>query len=122
VKVSNEGTVVLGEGVKGIEGMKVGIDGGGTVRLLGDVTFNNDAEAGIQIKGSKGNASVIGVGRTMTVTKGSGIEMQGTGKIDATVMGLKIKGSGMGKGVDVQNGAGTMELNKVNVSGFTMGV
>uniref|UniRef100_UPI00195B2348 hypothetical protein n=1 Tax=Bartonella bovis TaxID=155194 RepID=UPI00195B2348 len=26
------------------------------------------------------------------------------------------------KGVDVQNGAGTMELNKVNVSGFTMGV
>ncbi|WP_158244985.1 hypothetical protein, partial [Bartonella bovis] len=120
VKVSNEGTVVLGEGVKGIEGMKVGIDGGGTVRLMKDVAFNNGAEAGIKIEGSKGNASVIGVGKTVIV-KGSGIEVDGNGGT-ASVVGLTIKGTGStGVGVDVQNGR-EMTLNKVEVSGFTVGV
>ncbi|WP_146023857.1 hypothetical protein, partial [Bartonella bovis] len=40
VKVSNEGMVVFEKGVKGIEEVKVKINDGGMVRLLGDVTFN----------------------------------------------------------------------------------
>ncbi|WP_158244994.1 hypothetical protein, partial [Bartonella bovis] len=102
VKVSNEGMVVLGKGVEGIEGMKVGIDGGGTVRLMKDVAFDNDAEAGIQIKGSgAGKASVIGVGSSTTMTvngtgaDGVGIQMDGTGGTANVVM-LKIVGSGAG--------------------------
>ncbi|ENN90794.1 hypothetical protein BBbe_10290, partial [Bartonella bovis 91-4] len=132
VKVSNEGMVVLGEGVKGIEEVKVKInDGGGTVRFDGNVTFNNGSEAGIQITGNgAGKATVMGVGKagemvTMTVNgkggggDGVGIQMDGAGTAD--VMRLKIKGSG-GMGVRVQNETGTMTLNMVNVSGFTMGV
>uniref|UniRef100_UPI00195D1F36 hypothetical protein n=1 Tax=Bartonella bovis TaxID=155194 RepID=UPI00195D1F36 len=132
MKVSNEGMVVLGEKVTGIEKVKVGIDGGGMVRLLGDVTFNNDAEAGIQIKGSKGNASVIGMGKggtgemvTMTVKgSGGGIEVEaGAGKVDATVMMLKIKGTGSGgMGVSMGSEGGTLNMNMVEVSGFTVGV
>ncbi|WP_204379513.1 hypothetical protein, partial [Bartonella bovis] len=70
------------------EEVKVKINDGGMVRLLGDVTFNNGTEAGIQIKGSKGNASVMGMGGTgemvtMTVNgsggDGVGIQMDGTG-------------------------------------------
>ncbi|WP_204379487.1 hypothetical protein, partial [Bartonella bovis] len=89
VKVSNEGTVVFEKGVKGIEGMKVGINnGGGTVRFDGSVTFNND-EAGIKITGDRaGKATVMGMGGTgemvtMTVNgsggDGVGIQMDGTG-------------------------------------------
>uniref|UniRef100_UPI001304E4D1 hypothetical protein n=1 Tax=Bartonella bovis TaxID=155194 RepID=UPI001304E4D1 len=130
VKINDGGVVVLGEKVTGIEKVKVGINGGGMVTLMEDVTFNNGSEAGIKIEGNRaGKATVMGVGGTgemvtMTVKgNGGGIEVEaGAGKVDATVMMLNIKGSGMGKGVDVQNGAGTMELNKVNVSGFTMGV
>ncbi|WP_146023859.1 hypothetical protein, partial [Bartonella bovis] len=122
VKINDGGVVVLGEKVTGIEEVKVGINNGGMVTLMKDVAFNNGTEAGIKIEGS-GKASVIGVGRTMTVkgTRG-GIEVEaGAGKIDATVMGLTIKGGSGGMGVSMQ-GTGTMELNKVNVSGFTMGV
>ncbi|ENN90766.1 hypothetical protein BBbe_10410 [Bartonella bovis 91-4] len=72
VKVSNEGMIVFEKGVKGIEGMKVKInDGGGMVRFDESVAFNN-GEAGIKITGSKGNASVIGMGKTMTVN-GTGV-------------------------------------------------
>ncbi|WP_158244989.1 hypothetical protein, partial [Bartonella bovis] len=123
MEVKGGGAIVLGEKVTGIEEVKVGINNGGVVRFDKSVTFNND-EAGIKIEGS-GGASVIGVGRTMTVTKGSGdgIEMQGTGGT-ASVVGLKIVGSGMGStgtGVDMQNGR-EMTLNMVNVSGFRVGV
>uniref|UniRef100_UPI00130481EC hypothetical protein n=1 Tax=Bartonella bovis TaxID=155194 RepID=UPI00130481EC len=82
------------------EEVKVKINDGGMVRLLGDVTFNNGTEAGIQIKGDRdGKAIVMGMGKTVTMTvKGTrgGIEMQGSGKIDATVMGLTIKREGSG--------------------------
>ncbi|ENN90498.1 hypothetical protein BBbe_10520 [Bartonella bovis 91-4] len=47
--------------------------------------------------------------------------MDGAGKIDATVMGLKIVGSG-GMGVRVQNETGTMTLMGVEIEGFKMGV
>ncbi|WP_146023847.1 hypothetical protein, partial [Bartonella bovis] len=126
VKVSNEGMVVLGKGVEGIEEVKVKINDGGTVRLMRNMTFNNGTEAGIKIEGSGGNASVIGVGSgktvTMTVkgTRADGIQMDGTGK--ASVVMLKIVGTGSGKGVDMQNETGTMTLNMVNVSGFRVGV
>ncbi|WP_152023202.1 hypothetical protein [Bartonella bovis] len=127
VQVNNGGMVVLGEKVTGIEGMKVKInDGGGMVRFDENVTFNN-GEAGIQITGDgAGKATVMGVGRTMTVTKGSGvngIQMDGAGTGKATVMGLKIMGSGggRGKGVDVQNGR-EMTLMGVEIEGFKMGV
>ncbi|WP_146023856.1 hypothetical protein, partial [Bartonella bovis] len=68
--------------------------------LMRNMTFNNGTEAGIKITGSKGNASVIGMGKTMTVTKGSGgdgvgIQMDGTGGTASVAM-LKIVGSGAG--------------------------
>ncbi|WP_192812772.1 hypothetical protein [Bartonella bovis] len=127
VKVSKGGMVVFEKGVTGIDGMEVGINGGGTVRLMKDVTFNNGSEAGIKIEGS-GEASVIGVGKMVTMTvkgKGDGIQMDGDGGTASVVM-LNIvgKGSGAGstgKGVDMQNGR-EMTLNMVNVSGFRVGV
>ncbi|WP_146023844.1 hypothetical protein, partial [Bartonella bovis] len=123
MEISNGGMVVLGEKVTGIEGMKVKInDGGGTVRLMKDVTFNNGTEAGIKIEGNRaGKASVIGVGKTVIV-KGSGIEVDGNGGTASVVM-LTIVGTGStGVGVDVQNGRGEMTLNKVGIEGFRVGV
>ncbi|WP_152023186.1 hypothetical protein [Bartonella bovis] len=117
VKVSKGGTVVLGEGVEGIEGMKVKINDGGMVNMMGDVAFNN-GEAGIKITGSRGNASVMGMGKTMTVTKGGGIQMDGDGGTASVVM-LNIVGSGMG--VDMQ-GTGTLNLTSVGISEFRVGV
>ncbi|WP_192812775.1 hypothetical protein [Bartonella bovis] len=120
VQVKNGGMVVFEKGVKGIEGMKVKINDGGMVNMMGDVAFNSVGGAGIQITGDgAGKATVMGVGRTMTVNgSGSGIQMEGSGNAD--VMRLKIKGSG-GTGVSMQ-GTGVMELTKVEVSGFKKGV
>ncbi|WP_208431901.1 hypothetical protein, partial [Bartonella bovis] len=126
VQVKNGGAVTLLK--DGVEIKKVEVNNGGMVTLNGNVTFNND-EAGIKIEGT-GKASVMGVGKagemvTMTVNgKGAdGIQMDGDGGTANVVM-LNIKGgSGAGStgtGVDVQNG--TMELNKIEVSGFKMGV
>ncbi|WP_152023183.1 hypothetical protein [Bartonella bovis] len=122
VQVKNGGAVtLLKDGVKGIEGMKVKINDGGMVNMMGDVAFNSVGGAGIQITGDgAGKATVMGVGRTMTVNgSGSGIQMEGSGNAD--VMRLKIKGSG-GTGVRVQNETGTMTLMGVEIEGFKMGV
>ncbi|WP_152023196.1 hypothetical protein [Bartonella bovis] len=113
VKINDGGAVTLLK--DGVEIKKVEVNNGGTVRFDESVAFNN-GEAGIKIEGT-GKASVMGMGKTMTVTKGGGIQMDGTGTAD--VMGLTIMGSGMG--VDVQNGR-EMTLNMVNVSGFRVGV
>ncbi|WP_152023199.1 hypothetical protein [Bartonella bovis] len=114
VQVNNGGMVVLGEKVTGIEEVKVKINDGGMVNMMGDVAFNSVGGAGIQITGDgAGKATVMGVGSgktvTMTVngTGADGIQMDGAGKIDATVMGLKIVGSG-GMGVEIEvKGGGT---------------
>ncbi|WP_146023848.1 hypothetical protein, partial [Bartonella bovis] len=125
IVVDGQGSSVTLNGVlKGFEGVQV--KNGGMVTLMKDVAFNNGSEAGIKITGDRdGKATVMGNLKTMTVKgnggDGVGIQMEGTGKIDATVMMLKIKGTGSGKGVDMQ-GTGEMELNKVGIEGFKMGV
>ncbi|WP_192812521.1 hypothetical protein [Bartonella bovis] len=134
------GMIVLGDGVKKVVGGRSEgwggsgvefIGTGGTLMMMGDVTFEGVTE-GININGggSGGAANVMGMGMglektTMTVkNSGSGvvgIKVQDTGKINATVMGLKIVGSGKGV-VMGGTGKGTLMLNMVEISGFEKGV
>ncbi|WP_146023823.1 beta strand repeat-containing protein, partial [Bartonella bovis] len=99
---------------------------GGTVTLLGDVAFDS-VGAGIKIMGNgKANVMVKGKTMTVKGNGGdgvNGIQMEGTGGT-ASVMGLTIKGDGKGTGTGVSMGSteGTLNMNMVNVSGFTMGV
>ncbi|ENN94023.1 hypothetical protein m02_01810 [Bartonella bovis m02] len=114
----------------GGNGKVVGVQMGGTEKLvmMRNVIFEGVTE-GINIKGGgrRGAANVMGMG-TMTVNGSGvvGIKVEDTGTIDATVMGLKIEGSGGSKGVEFKGtgtgGKGTLTLNSVDVSGFETGV
>ncbi|ENN93967.1 autotransporter [Bartonella bovis m02] len=137
--VNNGGTLMMmGESkitIKG-DGSGKGVQMGSMEKLMmmRDVTFENVSE-GINIEGSMGGVMVMGMGTgmgktTMTVkNSGSGvvgIKVQDTKAIDATVMGLKIEGSGGSKGVEfmgsVTGKGGTLMLNMVEISGFEKGV
>ncbi|WP_192812516.1 hypothetical protein, partial [Bartonella bovis] len=106
-----------------------------TLVMMRDVTFENVSE-GINIEGGREGVMVMGLGTgmgktTMTVKNSGnvGIKVEDTGKINATVMGLKIERSGTGsgsKGVEfvgsVTGKGGTLMLNMVEISGFATGV
>ncbi|WP_152023280.1 hypothetical protein [Bartonella bovis] len=96
---------IKGDGSGG-NGKVVGVQMGSMEKLvmMRNVTFEGVTE-GININGSKEGVMVMGLGMglektTMTVkNSGSvGIKVEDTGTIDATVMRLKIVGSGTGSG------------------------
>ncbi|ENN92711.1 right-handed parallel beta-helix repeat-containing protein, partial [Bartonella bovis] len=128
------GMIVLGDGVKKVEGSgsggSKGVLMGGTEKLvmMRNVTFEGVTE-GININGGKGTGlSVMGMGGTTMTVNGKndgvvGIKVEDMKAIDATVMRLKIVGSGTGsKGVEFIGKGGTLMLNMVEISGFETGV
>ncbi|ENN91106.1 hypothetical protein m02_10440 [Bartonella bovis m02] len=140
IEVNSGGTLMMdGEStikVKGDGTGLVGVQMGSMEKLMmmRNVIFENVSE-GINIKGggSGGSVMVMGLGKTTMTVKNSGsvgIKVEDTGKINATVMGLKIERSGTGsgsKGVEfvgnvTGKGTGTLTLNMVEISGFETGV
>ncbi|EJF88425.1 right-handed parallel beta-helix repeat-containing protein, partial [Bartonella melophagi] len=122
IEVGGGGDVTLNRGVKvsgggDNTGIEVG-QGGGTVTLVG--TSFTGVQKGIVFKGSKGGASVMGGGATISLENGgTGITMQGSGGASANVMSMTIQGSG-GTGAEVKNG--TLTVNMVTMTDVKMGM
>ncbi|ENN92726.1 hypothetical protein m02_10190 [Bartonella bovis m02] len=125
IKVDNKGKLMMMREVK-VEVTGVGVGSKGVLMgsmeklmMMGNVTFEGVTE-GININGGgrRGSVMVMGMGMelggtTMTVNGKDdgvvGIKVEDTGTIDATVMGLKIEGSGGSKGVEAM-GTGTLKM------------
>ncbi|WP_152023266.1 hypothetical protein [Bartonella bovis] len=124
IEVNKEGTLMLmGKSTITIKGSGKGVQMGSmeTLVMMRDVTFEGVTE-GININGGKGTGlSVMGMGGTTMTVKNSGsgvvgvvgIKVEDTGTINATVMRLKIVGSGTGsgsKGVEALGKGGTLKM------------